>query len=227
MKRATLLFLSVVAAPTGVLVPSHVVSSPPFELFAVRAAWAQERDRPAISPADYGQWEQLDGAARLSPDGRWLGYVIARVNEEDELRVRSVERGTTIVVPFGSDAVFDPNSRWLAYSIGVPPDERDRLEEESEPVRNRMGILDLRTADTTSMPAVASFRFSGDGRFLAMYGYAAEGDSTGAADLLVRELASGRTTHFGNVAEFRWSDGGALLALSIRSASGAGNGVHL
>lgn len=197
----------------------------PYGPFRAPTAWAQEK--PAIAPADYGVWEEFAGQPRLSPDGRWLGYAISLVNEEDELRVQNIERGATTVIPFGADPVFSPDSHWLAYSIGVSPDERERLEEEEEPVRTAVGILDLGTADTISIPAIASFRFSGDGRFLALFGYPAEADSTDAADLLVRELTSGRTTHFGNVTAFEWSDRGALLALSIRSASGAGNALQL
>ena len=42
-----------------------------------RAAGAQS-SRPLLTPADYGQWEQL-GQTRLSPDGAWLAVAVSRV----------------------------------------------------------------------------------------------------------------------------------------------------
>ncbi len=64
-----------------------------------------------VSPADYGKWESLGGGAMLSPDGRWLAYPVSRVNENNELRIRGIARDTTIVVPFGTGAVFSADSR--------------------------------------------------------------------------------------------------------------------
>lgn len=57
---------------------------------------ATVRQKPVVKPADYGQWESL-GQPTLSPDGKWLAYPIRRVNEEDELRIRSLTRDTTRV----------------------------------------------------------------------------------------------------------------------------------
>ena len=140
---------------------------------------ADAQARPAITPADYGQWEGL-GAAALSPDGRWLAHVITRVNEQNELRIRSLARDTTFVVPNGSGAAFGADSRWIAYVIGVSPATRERLERERKPVRNAVGIRNLMTGRTDSIPEISSFRLSPDGRYLAMRRYPAEGKRAGA-----------------------------------------------
>src|SRR5690349_5306119 len=85
-------------------------------MIAPAALFAQSK--PLITPKDYGKWEQL-GAPRLSPRGDWVAVPVTRVNEENELRIRGVGRDTTIVVAYGTNAVFSPDNRWVAYAITV------------------------------------------------------------------------------------------------------------
>ncbi len=187
---------------------------------------AAARQKPLVKPADYGQWESL-GQPTLSPDGKWLAYAIRRVNEENELRIRSLTRDTTRVVEYGSAPRFSRDSRWLAYSIGVSPDERERLAEQEKPIRNKLGILDLAAGDETVVDGVASFVFSEGGEYLAMRAYQPEGSERSVADLLIRDLASGTISNFGNVSAFAWAEVGTLLAMTIETETGTGNGVHL
>ncbi|MGH7459856.1 MAG: hypothetical protein ACREMA_02360, partial [Longimicrobiales bacterium] len=114
--------------------------------------------KPALTARDYGKWES-PGAALLSPDGQWLAYAINRVNEENELRLRPVVRDTTIVIANASGASFTPDSRWLAFTIGVPPATRERLERERKPIRNSAGLFNLGTSKVDSVADVMSFRF--------------------------------------------------------------------
>ncbi|MGH7502212.1 MAG: alpha/beta fold hydrolase [Longimicrobiales bacterium] len=190
---------------------------------AVLAAPAVAQQQP-VKPADFGQWESL-GAGRLSPDGRWLAYDVNRVNERRELRVHGMAGDTTLAFLFATGATFTPDSRWLGFSIGLSPEETEKLTAEKKPVHSRFTLLDLSSGDTVSVPAIASFRFSADGRFVAMRGYPAEGRN--AADVVVRELATARLATFGNVNEFAWSEVAPLLALTIETVSGTGNGVQI
>ena len=190
----------------------------------VAAPLAASAQKPAITPADYGKWESLVAAA-LSPNGEWLAYGINRVNEENELRLRSVARDSTIVMKHATAAAFSPDSRWLVYAVGVSPAERARLERERKPIRSSVGIRNVATGVETVVADIASFRFSGDGRYLAMRGYPAEGKRT--ANLFVQDLASGSRLTFGNVGAFAWSEPGALLALTVETETGAGNAVQV
>ena len=192
------------------------------------------QSKPTVRPTDYGKWESLtlggfgqqqQAANVLSPNGQWLAYGINRVNEENELRVGGVSRDTTIVVAYGTSPVFTGDSRWLAYAIGVSPAERERLTKDKKPIHNSAGIRNLATGATEVVKEVSSFRFSGDGRLLALRRYPAEGKR--AADLIVQDLARGTKMTFGNVSEFAWSDGRALLAITVETDGGAGNAVQL
>jgi dipeptidyl aminopeptidase/acylaminoacyl peptidase len=180
--------------------------------------------KPAVTPADHGKWESL-AAAALAPNGQWLAYGINRVNEENELRLRSIARDSTIAVKFATAPMFSADSRWIAYAVGVSPAERARLEREKKPIRSAVGFRNLATGVETVVADIASFRFSGDGRFLAMRGYPAEGKRT--ANLFVQDLAAGTRLTFGNIGAFGWSEPGALLALTVETESGAGNALQV
>ena len=192
---------------------------------------AQSTDgKHPITPDDYGRWEQLR-MAHLSPDGRWLVYPIDRVNEENELRVRSVDSDELMVVPYGANASFSKDGRWLAYSIGLSNTERRKLEQQKKPIREKLGLRDLVSGDSVVIADVAGFAFSDDGAYLAMRRYAPEGASqdgrSKGVDLVVRTLSSGLDVNFGNISEFTWQEEGALLSMLVDAAGQAGNGVQI
>lgn len=180
--------------------------------------------KPAVTPADYGKWESLAPAA-LSPNGQWLAYGVNRVNEENELRIRGVNRDTTIVVRYAVSPAFSADSRWIAYAIGVSPAARDRLEREKKPVHNALGFRELGGSKVDSVMDVSSFRFSPDGRYLAMRRYPAEGKRT--ADLIVVDLAAGARTTLGSVSDFSWAERRPLLAITLETEGGAGNAIQV
>jgi hypothetical protein len=187
---------------------------------------ALAQQRPTIAPADYGKWES-PGPAVLSPDGKWLAYVVNRVNEENELRLRSLGRDSTRAVLYASAPTFSGDSRWLLVTIGLSPAERDKLIQDKKPVQTGIGVLDLHTGALVTVDKMSSARLSPDGRFVAMRGYAADAPKRDAADLLVRELATGTVSTFGNVSGFAWADRGSVLAFTVETETGAGNGVQL
>ncbi|MDH3733977.1 MAG: prolyl oligopeptidase family serine peptidase [Gemmatimonadota bacterium] len=188
-------------------------------------AFAQEL--PTVPPSDYGRWESLGFGARLSPYGDWVAYPVARVNEENELRIRQVGGDSTHVVAWGSNPVFSPDGRWIAWSVGVSPDERERLQEAEESVRNSVALLDTGDWSERSFDAVSGIGFDGTGRFLALHGYEPEEPAGKGADLRVLDLTSGTETTFGNVGEFAWSDSLSFLAMAIATGEDAANGVQV
>ena len=176
-------------------------------------AFAQE-EKPTLTVDDYGQWERLGGAT-LSPDGRWMAAGISRVNDEGELRVHSTDSDSVVVIPFATRPVFSGDNRWLAYSIGVSPDQRERMQEQRQPVRTKLGLLDFQTGEQETIDDIQSFTFSEDGRYLALRRYKPQEKESSGVDVVVRDMADGSTLSFGNVAQMSWQDEGSLLAMAI------------
>jgi dipeptidyl aminopeptidase/acylaminoacyl peptidase len=187
---------------------------------------ARAQPLPTLTPADYARWESI-GATELSPDGRWIAYTISRVDGDDELRYRAVAEDSTHVVPYAYRPTFSPDGRWLAYGVGVSRQARESAEKAGQPVRSKVGIVNLRTGAATTLDNIASFEFSGDSRYLAMRAFAPQGRTTKGADVIVRHLVDGAVINFGNVGMFRWQETGSLLAMTIDAEHRAGNGVRL
>ena len=91
------------------------------------------QEAPALSPSDYGQFENL-GLFELDPKGNWLVSGIRRVDETTELRlIASDGNGEPLVLEHATGPVFSRDGSWMAYRAGVHPDE---LEESDEPIRD-------------------------------------------------------------------------------------------
>ncbi|WP_419162414.1 prolyl oligopeptidase family serine peptidase [Candidatus Palauibacter sp.] len=187
---------------------------------------ASPQDRPLVTPDDYGRWEGL-GVVEFSPFGEWVGYVVTRVDEKSELRVRKLEEDSVRIFPWGSAPRFSPDGRWLAWTIGLPPEERERLEKSDEPIREKASAMDLQTGETHEFDAVSEQRFDASGSFMALRGYPPDEPSGKGADLRIVTLATGTQTSFGNVSEMAWSPAGSLLALAIATGTDVGNGVQV
>src|SRR5262245_6360296 len=210
--------------PPATVRPMHRPHIRSIAILALIPALGGAQTRPTVRPADYGKWESL-GPGTLAPNGRWLAYVVNRVDEENELRVGNPTRDNTVAVRYGSAPAFTVDSKWIAYSIGVSPSERDRLTRDKKPIHNAVGFRNLATGTNEVVKDVTQFRFSSDSRFLAMRRYPAEGKRP--ADLIVQDLERGTKIAFGNVTEFAWSDARALLAFAVETEGGSGNGVQL
>ncbi len=182
--------------------------------------------KPTLVPADYGRFETL-GQGRLSPDGRWLAYGIARVDDTTELRIAGVDGDSTWASRWGQGAQFAANSQWVAWTIGISTEERQRLEKDKKPIRLATGLRDLSAGAERHFPATAAFAFDAAGRFLAVHGYPPDEPKGKGADLRVLDLAAGTELSIGNVSEFAWSRVGGLLALSVATGTDQGNGLQV
>ncbi|HXT71334.1 MAG TPA: prolyl oligopeptidase family serine peptidase [Vicinamibacterales bacterium] len=221
------------------------------------APTAQTAAKPTLKPADYDQFETVSSAAGrggLSPDGKWFAYSVNKVGGDGELRISQLGGTVTKRVPFATGATFSANSQWIAYSIGVSEAEQERLTAARQPLRRKLGILNLGTQTETVLDGIDTFAFDRTSQSIAMKrsappaaggaappaGAPAPGPGRGGpgaaapaaavgGTVLVRDLASGSTMTFGNVTEYSWQprDGARLLAMIISADGQAGNGIQV
>jgi dienelactone hydrolase len=206
------------------------------------------QSKSPVPPSDYGQWESLSTFREyggLSPDGKWLAYGINRSNRNNELRITNIANGSSKTIAFGNQPVFSSDSRWVAYSIGIPESQEEKLKKDKKPIPRKIGLMNLSTGEQTAVEGIESFSFSPDGAWLAMRrtppekkdaekkdsSDATEADETPVGStLLLRQLFTGRDTSFANVLEYTWQDLpriGSLLAMIINAEDKTGNGVQI
>lgn len=192
------------------------------------AVWAATpvtaQDKPTLTEDDYGKWERL-GSATVSPDGEWLAVSISRVNDENELRIHRTDSDSVVVVEYGTRPTFSDDGTWLAYSIGMSEDAREAARRRDQPVRSKLGLLNLDTGEQSTRNQIASFDFSSDGRYIALRRYKPEDKESDGVDVIVHDLAEGTDMLFGNISEMTWQDDGTLLAMVTDADDQVGNGV--
>lgn len=185
------------------------------------------QEKPILQPHEYGRWENLSTRA-LSPNGDWVAYEVTRVDETTALRIRSVDTDTThATIPWGDNPVFSPDGRWLAWTVGVSPDERERKQKANEPIRQQVGLLSLITGEEQTFEAIQRMAFSASGGFLALQGYAPSEPEGKGADLRILNLTTQQEATFGNVGAMSWSDQDAWLAMTLTTGTDQGNGVQV
>jgi dipeptidyl aminopeptidase/acylaminoacyl peptidase len=184
--------------------------------------------RRLLTPADYGQFETLGGAA-FSPDGRWMSATVTRFDADGEVRLAATDGQEVRVFPKATRLDFAEGGRWAVVVLAPGQDDRRRLEQARRPIRNDLVLLDLtgQVAPDT-IREVQTHALSPDGRWILLRRYRPEGANAGrGADVLVRPLGGATVTQFGSISESAWADTGALLALVTDAEGQAGNGVRL
>jgi dipeptidyl aminopeptidase/acylaminoacyl peptidase len=163
-------------------------------------------------------------AAQVQPT-LTLAVPVTRVDEDIELRIRSLRTDSVVAVPHASGAEFSRDGRWVAFMVGHSRAEREAASESDETLHGKLGLLDLSTGEVTERDDFASFSFSYDGRFLALRRYKPEDKDSEGVDIVVHDLQTGTDMSFGNVAEMAWQEGGTLLAMTVDADDRVGNGV--
>ncbi len=190
---------------------------------ALPAIAQQKKD---LTPADYGKWQTLANAV-LSDNGEWIAYVITVQEDNDSLYVVDRQTNKRYVLEFGSNPRFSKDGRWIAYNIGLPYKEAEKLREQKMPVAYKMGLLNLATGKKEVIKDVSSFDFSRNGRFLVVNLTPPKENKDKGSVILLRNLADSSTRTIGNVTAYDFNRKSDYLAYIVESANQAGNTVEL
>jgi dienelactone hydrolase len=185
--------------------------------------------------ADIGRWSKITNAA-LSPDGRWITYVVEPNEGDGALHFAQTDGTKRYDVPVGSTPEFSDDSRYAAYLVSPasgPPGAADASGTHAMVVSfagppRRFELLDLATGAKYSVPDASTFKFSKGSRFVAVRTTKAIGSgSKDGTDLILRQLATGMDQTIHNVAAYAFDAGGSMLAYTVDATDRAGNGVDV
>ena len=179
-----------------------------------------------LTAEDYGKWQSI-GASELSPNGSWIAYQITVQEDNDSLFVVNRATNKTYKLAFASSPEFSRDNQWLAYRIGLPFKEAEKLRDQSKPIEYKMGLLNLSTGKIESIANVTRFGFSENGRFLAVTVAPPKDNKDKGSVLLVKNLSDSSTRTIGNVTEYAFNKKGDYLSYIVESANVAGNSVEL
>ncbi len=198
---------------------------------------AQEQNSPKpISWKDVPSWKSIpSNSVQLSPNGKWLVYVLAPVEGDSELLLQKAdipESKKTFAIGASSAPMlaFSDDGRWLAFK--EYPKEKDKKaasKNGGKPLPEKLILIDLNDPDKkTELDKAQSFVFNGEKSTHLAVSLAKEGNGEAkGTDLLLVHLNTGKKQHFGNVSEFAFNKSGEYLAYTTDAANKIGNGIQL
>lgn len=193
-------------------------------LLLVISGSAQQKKN--LTPDDYGKWQTLS-YSDISPNGEWIAYLVTSQEENDTLYVVNRLSNKTYKLEFGGNFELSKDNQWIAYQIGVSYKDGQKLQEQKQPILYKMGLLNLATGKKQVVQDVSAFRFSRNGKFLAISLNPPKENKDKGAVLLIRNLTDSSTHTIGNVTAFEFNRKSDYLAYIVESANIAGNSVEL
>lgn len=198
---------------------------------------AQDRDRLTLT--DLMQIRQIEDPS-ITDDGAWIAFTSAPDRGDPEVVLRRIGSDDRVAIPLATDPAFSSDSRWLAARV-VP--SLEAVETNDEPPRN--GVVWMALGDDTreSADEIRAYRFSPDGRWLALHHYAPrddgddgdegeaavgdgnDGESSPGTLLELVELSTNQRDQLADVRSFSFSDDGGLIAWTVGSADDTRDGV--
>jgi len=177
--------------------------------------------------ADYARWRSIS-APTLSADGRWVAWTYTQTRRDDVLHVKQLDGDREHVIERASRAVFSDDGAWVAYSVAPPIAEVDRAQRDGKPVVRRAELLNLATGEKHAWDNVASFEFAKGSTHLAVKKNRPEPrPKHEGADLILRDLQSGRDELVGSVLWHAFNEPGSMLAYATDAADMDGNGLYV
>jgi dipeptidyl aminopeptidase/acylaminoacyl peptidase len=198
---------------------------------------ADPTTKKVLGLADIARWKRINGTA-LSPNGKWLTYIVSPNEGDDTLFVKALDGNTLYTIPGGSGAVISDDSRQVGYFVTPPrggrggrgataPAGRGAAVPFGGPAR-KFELLDLVSGAKFDVPDAATFKFAKGSRFVAVRASKANPSARqNGADLVLHELTSGVTQNIGNVNLYDFDDAGRTLAYTVDAADRVGNGVYV
>lgn len=190
------------------------------------AGSTRAQQKKTLTIDDYAKWQSI-GANDLSPNGEWVAYQLLVQEDNDTLYVINRNNGKSYKLAFASNPEFSKDNKWLAYRIGLPFKEAEKMRDQSKPIEYKMGLLNLETGNKETVQNISRFGFSRNGKFLAVYLAPPKENKDKGSVLLLKNLADNTTRTIGNVTEYAFNKKSDFLAYIIESANTAGNSVEL
>ncbi len=179
-----------------------------------------------LTPQDYGKWQTL-GVTDLSPNGEWVAYQVMVQEDNDTLFLLNRANNKSYKLEFASMPEISRDNQWIAYRIGLPYKEAEKLREAGKPVEYKMGLLNLATGKKEEIKNISRFGFSRNGKYLTVYLAPPKESKDKGAVLLVKNLSDGTTRTIGNVTEYAINKKSDYLAYIVEAANTAGNSIEL
>ncbi|HAM98416.1 MAG TPA: hypothetical protein DCQ26_07370 [Marinilabiliales bacterium] len=203
------------------------------------SAYSQKKE---ISTSDFANWNRIENRM-ISNDGSYIAYELNPQKGDGKLIIRSLKIGMNDTLPLGYNAVFSPNSDFIAFKLKPAEDtlRKAKLAEVKKDLlpKDSMAVLNLKNHTLEKFPKLLSFSVPSEkASWVAIYTEFQEPVKDSASqdtllkpatnkktngnkkktekerkDLLVVNPINQQRFHFPRVEEYNWSKNGKSLGI--------------
>lgn len=196
-----------------------------FLTFALVSSGAGQQAKKSILDGDWKRVEALSSAL-ISPNGKWISYVLSPVEGDPSLTVKSADEPIAWSIPGGRGARFAKNNQFVAFLISPPRAIAEKLRAERKPANPRLGLRLLPSGEERYVENVEQFELLEDGKYILTRRSRALDSKEPRSDLTLIESATGQTLTIGNVVSASVNKAENLIAMQIASDNDEG-GVQI
>lgn len=196
------------------------------------AASAQKANKKPLDHSVFDGWQSVAGQF-ISNDGKWVLYTVKPQAGDADLVITDAANTAKTNIARADTARFTPDSKYAVLLIKPFYKEIRQLKikkkKPAEFPKDTLGIITLGKPGIEKIPAVKSFKIAENAAVLA---YFVPADSSAAlakkpadtakatanlpaAELTVRQMATGKTKSFKYVGDYQFNKAGTLLAFSV------------
>jgi dipeptidyl aminopeptidase/acylaminoacyl peptidase len=178
----------------------------------------------------------------ISEDGGWVAYGAQPDRGDGEVKVQSVQSGTSYALERGTAPVFSKDARWVAAAVRPKATDLEEKKDEKDKPRPGLVLLNLITGDTTARTRVDRFAFSENAAWFAYLYFKSDepavkdtsiaakskkdGKKNVGGDLVLHRLETGREARIPFVLTFAFDSTSRFLAYTVADTSGKLNGLY-
>ncbi len=172
----------------------------------------------------YDNWESVS-TKKLSNDGNWVAYVIARQQGDGNLYFKGLKNNADLKVPRGENVAFSADNKFAVFLIKpLYQDVRTAKIKKKKPEempKDSLGIVNLNNLSLTKTAMVKSYKLAEEGNACLAYQLERQPDTAKTkrddkegTDMIFKNLGTGIERRFTYVSDYRFDKKGERLVFS-------------
>ena len=191
---------------------------------------ATQAQNKKLTFEDIMKWEDIE-ETEISHNGEWLAYSVWPDRGDGEVRVRSLESGTTHTIALGKRPEFSPRGGWMG--VYIEPKLAEQIRAEKEKPQRGMALLNTASGSVVKKDSVQSFSFSNDGKWVVISLIPSKKVSDKksenkylGSEMVLRNLETGEEQLLPFVREAEFDSTSTYLTYSVADTNSANNGLY-
>lgn len=178
-----------------------------------------------LSENDYGKFQRYS-LPNIAKDGQWITFQLTTTYYDDSVYFKNLTTGKEYAYGKAINPQVSPVGNWAAYITTVSFSEKEKLTDAKKPLPRGVMLVDLSNGNKSEVKDANNFKFSDNGKFIAIELDPAKEKSPNKV-ILLKNLQTGESRTIGNVKEYAFNKKGDYFAYILGGENPYTNAVEL